>query len=153
MARSLGLAAYRALSRRKSRPSAAFSRPRPEGELLWLHATSPDRLEALCELGIRMQSQREFLKVLITVEQDDSAPAPDMSKLEATGLQADQLASDHPAEARDFLDHWKPDICLWAGASLMPNLISETAERGIPMILIDASQSDFSARKHKWSPI
>lgn len=152
MARSLGFAAYRALSRRKSRPVTAFSGPRPEGELLWLHATSPDRLIPLCELGLRMQSQRESLKVLITVERDKFGTGADMAKLKETGLDVDELLSDHPAEARDFLDHWRPDICLWAGASLMPNLISETTERGIPMILIDVSQSDFPARKHRWFP-
>jgi 3-deoxy-D-manno-octulosonic-acid transferase len=152
MARSLGFAAYRALSRRKSRPVAAFSGPRPEGELLWLHASSPDRLTSLCELGLRMQSQRDSLKVLITIERGEFNTGADMSKLKEAGLEVDQLVSDHPADSRDFLDHWQPDICLWAGASLMPNLISETAEHGIPMILIDASQNDFSARKHKWFP-
>jgi 3-deoxy-D-manno-octulosonic-acid transferase len=152
MARSLGLAAYRALSRRKSRPLAAFSRPRPEGELLWLHATSPDRLLTLGELGVRVQSQRDALEVLITVEQDEADPRAAMPELEARELQVDQLASDHPSEARDFLDHWRPDICLWGGASLMPNLIGESADRGIPMILIDVNRSDFSTRKHKWFP-
>lgn len=152
MPRSLGFAAYRALSRRKSRPAAGFARPRPDGEILWLHATSADRLTRLSELGIRAQSQRAGLNVLITVEQDETDPHAAPPASEINGFSVDILVSDHPAEVREFLDHWHPDICLWAGALLMPNLISETVGRDVAMILIDVDQADFSSRKHKWFP-
>lgn len=152
MARSLGFAAYRALSRRKSRPSTAPQHPRPDGEVLWLHATSADRLLTLSELGARVRSLRDRLVVLITCEQDVADTQPVMQTLADAGVQVDRFTSDHPEDAQQFLDHWKPDICLWAGAGLMPNLISQAADRGIAMILIDVGQDDISLRKHKWFP-
>jgi len=152
MARSLGLAAYRVFSRRKSRPSPSSSFPRPAGEVLWLHATTASRFLALYELGERVRSQRDDLLVLITWEQDAAGPPPTMPDPQVPGIQLELLTSDHPAQVRQFLDHWKPDICLWAGAELMPNLISQAADRGVPMILIDVSQDDFPSRRHKWFP-
>lgn len=120
--------------------------------MLWLHANNGDRLMALGELGLRVLSLRDDLMVLITWEQDETGMPAAMHDLETPGVQLDQFTSDHPAEARYFLDHWRPDVCLWAGAALMPNLISQTAERNIPMVLVDVAQSDFPSQRHKWFP-
>ena len=149
MGRSLSLAAYRVLSRRISRPSPALSpRIRPPGELLWAHATSTDRFLALGELGLRLKSLRPDLSILITQElgdTDDTVSFPDVAQIEI-------LESDHPMATRMFLDHWQPDICVWAGGGLMPNLISQSADKGIPMFLLDVDADDFPGRRHKWFP-
>lgn len=149
MGRSISLAAYRVLSRRISRPSPASSiRTRPQGEVVWAHATSNDRLAALAELGLRLKSLRPGLSMLITQERADMDPDvsfPDVADAEV-------LESDHPMSTRLFLEHWKPDICLWAGGGLMPNLISQAAEQGVPMFLIDVDVDDFPTRRHKWFP-
>ncbi|MFT7593340.1 MAG: 3-deoxy-D-manno-octulosonic-acid transferase [Paracoccaceae bacterium] len=149
MGRSLSLAAYRVLSRRISRASLANApRSRPIGELLWAHATSTDRLIALGELGLRLKSLRPDLNILITQElatMDQTASFPDVA-------QAEILDSDHPLSTRLFLEHWQPDICLWTGGGLMPNLISQAADKGIPMFLIDVDENDFPGHRHKWFP-
>lgn len=148
MARSLGFAAYRAFSRHLSRPAPPNEWPGPKGEVLWLHAASTDRLGALCELGRRVQSLRDDLVVLITSKGERRTPL----STEDVDMRYDCLTSDHPAEAVQFLDHWCPDICIWAGADLMPNLISQTSERNIPMVLIDIGRDAFPSRNHKWFP-
>jgi len=152
MARSLGYAAYRALSRRKSRPSPAMFGPRPDGQVLWLHATSSTRFLALHELAARVRNLRDDLVVLITLDPDQTGPIPGLRDVDISTVQIDRFSSDHPTEIRGFLDHWRPDVCLWAGAALMPNLVSETGERGVPMILIDVNRDDASFRKHRWFP-
>jgi 3-deoxy-D-manno-octulosonic-acid transferase len=126
--------------------------PRPEGEVLWLHATSAERLFSLNELGARVKALRNDLVVLITFEPDLIGASRNLPDLSLSGVQIDSFVSDHPSETRQFLDHWTPDLCLWAGAVLMPNLISEAADRGISMILIDVDQNDFPTRRHKWFP-
>ncbi len=152
MARSLGFAAYRALSRRLSRPAQGVAYPRPDGQVLWLHATSAQRLLTLYELGNRIRNLRDDLVVLITSGSElNSLPALFLDPDEFW-IQSDRIASDHPSEVHQFLDHWRPDICLWAGATLMPNLISQAADRGMPMILADVDHDDFASRKHKWFP-
>jgi len=117
--------------------------------MLWLHATTADRILTLCELGIRVRSLRSDLAVLITYEQGTDDPDRTSPVLKDSGIQVEQFASDHPSEAREFLDHWKPDMCLWAGAVMMPNLIEEAADRDIPMVLVDVNRDDFLIRRPK----
>ncbi|MFC6688872.1 3-deoxy-D-manno-octulosonic acid transferase [Jhaorihella thermophila] len=147
MSRSLSLAAYRALSRRKFRASHIGDIERPDGELLWMHATSQDRLHVLCNLAARIKSQRPELKVLATVDQrrTDSFSPNGCDLLQVLG-------PDHPDQARQFLDHWRPDMCLWAGGDLMPNLITQARSRTIPMVLVDLAEDEVPARRSRWMP-
>ncbi len=147
MSRSLSLAAYRALSRRRFRASAIGDIERPDGDLLWMHATSRDRLNALCNLAARIKSQRPGLQVLATVDQDrtDSFSPNGCDLLQILG-------PDHPDQARQFLDHWRPNLCLWAGGDLMPNLITQARSRDIPMVLMDLAEDEVPARRSRWMP-
>jgi len=43
-----------------------------------------------------------------------------------------------------FLDHWAPDVALWAESEIWPNLILQTKARNIPMALINARISEKS---------
>ena len=149
MGRSLGLTAYRALSRRKASPTAAAVDPRPKGELVWAHATTTTRYAALCDLGARLKAQRIGVMILITVDPSgfDEVPA----KLDGCDKVV-ALQEDHPDEAQNFIAHWMPDICLWTGGELMPNLIAEAHAAGIPMILLDVDADAFSARLLRWLP-
>jgi 3-deoxy-D-manno-octulosonic-acid transferase len=149
MGRSLSLAAYRAYSRRKSLPVASPSAARPEGEVLWMHATSGPRLSALRDLGKRLQYLRPGLKLLLTAEKGRVAPFPPRRQ---TCEFVETLGSDHPGTAQQFLSHWAPDMCLWSGGALMPNLIGATADQGIAMVLLDAGEADFPTRHRKWFP-
>lgn len=147
MGRSLSLAAYRALSWRRYRPANAPLPSRPGGELLWLHATGPQRLAALRNLGARLRALRPGLNLLVTVDRARvDVPAGRISELMLP------LAPDHPVMARQFLDHWRPDICLWTGGDLMPNLITQAASRGLPMILADMGADEVPARRSRWLP-
>lgn len=152
MGRSLSLAAYRALSRRKS-VSLGPDRdlpPRPRGELLWVHISSQTRFEAINDLTGRLRAQRPETHVLLTYDQ---LKHPDGF----LGETADDvfligLHSDHPWSAREFMAHWKPDMCVWTGGELMVNQVNAAAETGIPMLLVDVANIDFSSRRHKWFP-
>ena len=149
MGRSLSLAAYRALSRRKAQPAPNPAPPRPDGQILWAHATSALRFSALCDLGVRLVSMRPGLRLLITLEHASFGPSPGPQDGCDHVL---AFESDHPATVRQFLTHWSPDVCLWAGGDLMPNLINATYEHEIPMILLDVGETDFPTRRHKWLP-
>ena len=47
---------------------------------------------------------------------------------------------------RRFLDHWRPDLVLWAESEFWPNLVTEPAARGIPLILVNGRVSPRSFR-------
>jgi len=59
---------------------------------------------------------------------------------------------DMPRAVTQFLDHWAPDMAIWAESEIWPNLIRFTHKRGIPMALINARLSEASLdrwRKHR----
>src|SRR5690606_5015009 len=57
------------------------------------------------------------------------------------------IVLDVPDYVRAFLDHWKPDLAVFAESEIWPNLILEASERDIPIALINARMSARSARR------
>ncbi|MEP1613046.1 MAG: glycosyltransferase N-terminal domain-containing protein [Roseobacter sp.] len=152
MSRSLGLSAYRALSRRSSERRFDPSAPRPEGTLLWLHAAEPDNLLAIQDLAQRLCSARYDLHVVITV--------PDQSQLDVARahwvpnelIYLEKLPSEHPDAIKTFWRHWTPNIAIWAWGDLRPNLLHWVHEKKCPIALIDADEAGFDGRRDRWLP-
>lgn len=149
-ARSLGLAAYRALVRRAGVEPAPEAPARPDGELVWLHAAEPGNVLAVLDLAKRLMAMRERLSVLVTLP--DSASPADPPPCNAERLFTVPVPGEHPDNVAGFLEHWRPDLCLWTWGALRPNLVIETAARGCPMVLIDADTAGFDGRRDRWLP-
>lgn len=152
MARSLGLTAYRALARRGEAQTDPPGTPRPEGELVWIHAPEPGSLVAVLDLAGRLCSMRFGLTVLITVPQDVALPAAHDQTATApeNEIIVEHQPGEHPNSVATFLAHWQPDTCLWLWGLLRPNLVLATAERGCPMILLDVDTKGFDGRRDRW---
>ncbi|MEP2029617.1 MAG: glycosyltransferase N-terminal domain-containing protein [Paracoccaceae bacterium] len=153
MGPSLSLAAYRAFVRRGPAPNYSPTGSRPEGELIWAHATSSARLSALIDLGNRLVSLLDGVNLLISYDPDLVPPAARDRAMKLLGnCIAEELPADHPATVARFLDHWLPNACIWTGGFLRPNLNLETSSRNIPTFLIDATSEGFDGRKERWFP-
>lgn len=121
--------------------------PRPRGELLWIHATTPERYLALCDIGRRLKALRPDLSVLASWDAD----------LRLTGtvgcdLPIGPLAEDTAAETRAFLNHWQPDACIWTGAPDRRTLLRQLRERGIGVLLADLTEAEVPSRASRWLP-
>lgn len=147
MSRRLGLAAYRAMSWRLPESGPQTAGKRGKGQLLWAHAATPARYLALCDVTARVRSQRPDLEILLTVDGNLPEVPPD-----AALPQPVHLPSDHPNSVRAFLNHWRPDLCLWTGGGLRPNLIAEAAQLDLPLILADLDETDLPVRPLRWMP-
>ncbi|WP_170754601.1 3-deoxy-D-manno-octulosonic acid transferase [Ruegeria lacuscaerulensis] len=145
--RSLSLAAYRVLSWGVRNGTDKPYIPRPEGELIWIHIASQDRqrvVEGFCQ---RLRQSRPNLSVLLT-----APPQADLIRWDASSHPLVNLPSEQTGAAREFLDHWRPDLGLWVGGGLMPNVITRAEERGLPLILIEAEIDIHVARGARWLP-
>ncbi|MEB8388203.1 3-deoxy-D-manno-octulosonic acid transferase [Rhodobacteraceae bacterium KMM 6894] len=155
MARSLGLAAYLAWARRAaSGPEGGFvpSGPRPDGAVIWGHATSQDHARALIQLCERLAVQRAGprapnLTLLLTLAPGVPIPAH---------TRALTLVQDLPGEngtaPEAFMTHWHPDLCLWTGGDLRPALLVQAATQGVPLFLVDADRPLLERVKWRWFP-
>jgi len=116
---------------RLGRPEKA----RPDGPLVWAHAASVGESLSLLPLVARLVKDRPGLNVLVTTGTVTSAQM--MAERLPAGAFHQYIPVDRASYVRSFLDHWRPDLVLWAESEFWPNLILETAARNIPMVLIN----------------
>ncbi|MBB4284645.1 3-deoxy-D-manno-octulosonic acid transferase [Roseospira goensis] len=129
-------------------------RPRPDGPLVWLHGASVGEALSLLPLIDRMTAERPGLSVLCTTGTVTSAAL--MAERLPPGAVHQFVPVDRVSGVRRFLDHWRPDLLLLAESEFWPNLLVETARRGVPMVLLNGRVSDgsFTAwRRHAAAPL
>jgi len=116
--------------------------PRPAGKLIWLHGASVGEAVSLLPVIEGLRENYADQTILMTTGTVTSAAL--MEKRLPAGVIHQFVPVDHPTYVRRFLDHWQPDLAIWAESELWPNLVCETAKRSIPMALINARMSDKS---------
>jgi len=115
---------------------------RPAGELIWLHGASVGECLMLRPVIDRILSTRPNSHVLVTSGTVTSAEILAKQLPERALHQFAPL--DYPKAVRRFLEHWKPDMAIWAESEIWPNLIRQTKAAGIPMALLNARFSQKS---------
>ncbi|MEM7088343.1 MAG: glycosyltransferase N-terminal domain-containing protein [Pseudomonadota bacterium] len=145
--RSLSLAAYRVLSWGVQNEPGHPDAPRPEGELLWMHVASQDRLRVVNDFGRRLQQVRGGLSVLLSVP-----PDTDLNHWPESAFPIVPLPAENAGSARAFLHHWRPDIGIWVGGNVMPNVITRAEDRAIPLIQIEATPDILISKSARWLP-
>jgi 3-deoxy-D-manno-octulosonic-acid transferase len=122
-------------------PTAA----RPPGRLAWLHAVGLGEVLALRGLIAEMADRAPDLSFLVTSTARSSAQATARNLPPRTVHQF--LPLDLPGPRRRFLDHWRPDLSVWAEQDLWPGLVADTAARGIPLALVNARMNANAYRR------
>jgi 3-deoxy-D-manno-octulosonic-acid transferase len=119
--------------------------PRPEGRLIWLNAVGLGEVMALRGLIEAMGQADPQAQFLITSSARSSAQVIAENLPARTVHQ--YLPLDAPAYVAQFLDHWKPDLSIWAEQEIWPNAIYACDQRGIPLIMLNARITAASAEK------
>lgn len=115
---------------------------RPEGQLFWLHGASVGESLMLQPVIHRLLETRPKAHVLVTSGTMTSAEILARQLPERAFHQFAPL--DYPKAIDGFLDHWKPDLAIWAESEIWPNLVRKTKTRAIPMALLNARFSEKS---------
>ncbi len=146
------LLSYR-LNREKEDPARLGERrgeagvPRPPGPLVWVHGASVGEITAVLPLINHFCA--EGFAVLVTSGTTTSAELA-QQRLPAGAIHQ-FVPLDVPIFASRFLDHWQPGLALFVESDLWPNLVLASAERKIPLVLLNGrvSQRSFA----RWSRI
>jgi len=115
------------------------SQPRPEGSLIWLHAASVGESLSLIPLIEGVQRNWPDHRLLMTTGTVTSARL--MAERLPNGVVHQYVPVDRIAYVRRFLDHWRPDLVLWAESEFWPHLVGEPGRRGIPLVLVNGRMS------------
>ncbi len=120
------------------------SAPRPAGRLVWMHAVGVGEVLALPALVNALRARDPGITALITSSSYTSAQAlaPNLPE----GAIHQFLPLDAMPFVRRFLDHWRPDLSVWAERDLWPAMIAETHRRGIPLAIVNGRMTAASYR-------
>ncbi|MEM1378960.1 MAG: 3-deoxy-D-manno-octulosonic acid transferase, partial [Pseudomonadota bacterium] len=129
-------------SRRGERYGKA-SADRPVGPLVWVHAASLGETSAVIALIRRLKQSN--INVVLTTGTVTSAI---MAKERLGDLIIHQYVplDLKPAVSR-FLNHWHPDLAIFAESEIWPMTILELGARRIPQVLINGRMSDRSFQR------
>jgi 3-deoxy-D-manno-octulosonic-acid transferase len=141
MAYSLGLTLYNLRLAKAITPSADWPE-RPAGRLIWVHVPGDDAPRTVMELARRLIDDDGVL-VLLTCA---AMPAP------RDGLTLQPPPADTPASVRAFLDHWRPEVVIFADGELRPALIHACAERKLPLMMVDGRAPYVMRDRDGWFP-
>ncbi|WP_373636487.1 3-deoxy-D-manno-octulosonic acid transferase [Yoonia sp. BS5-3] len=120
--------------------------PRPDGPLIWLNAVGLGEVLSLRGLIARLHHARPDARFLVTSTTATSAQVFSKNLPSATFHQF--LPVDAPGPRKRFLDHFRPDLCIWAEQDLWPGFVSDLAKRHIPQAIVAARMNEKSFRAH-----
>ncbi len=147
MARSLSLAAYMTYARRATKAPPAPDITRPEGDLIWAHASDADQAEALIHLAQRLKQQHPNVHFLLTTTAGFTQDIPTDGSVIRQVLPEDTIVA-----AKAFLRHWKPGICLWAGGNLHPAILITASHANVQLLLVDVDKDQLTKPGWRWFP-
>ncbi len=133
------------LGERRGEPS----RSRPGGPVVWVHGASVGECLSLLPLIEEMASRD--ISVIVTSGTVTSANV--LARRLPEGATHQYIPLDVPLYARRFLDHWRPELVIFAESEIWPNLVHEVGKRSIPMVLVNARISPRSFRRWRNLPV
>ncbi len=118
--------------------------PRPDGPLLWIHASSVGESVSALPLIERLRAERPGIRILVTTGTVTSAQT--MANRLPEDVIHQFVPIDTPSAVRRFFEHWQPQLGLIIESEFWPNLLLEAKARGIPLHLINGRMSPKSFR-------
>ncbi len=123
---------------------------RPQGKLIWIHASSVGESLSVLPLIQQISEQKPEVKILVTTVTKSSAKLLE-NKLPDCAIH--QYAPvDSPRAIGKFLNHWQPSLALFIESEVWPNLITLTHRYGCEMRLMNARMSRRSFQRWKKFP-
>lgn len=119
--------------------------PRPKGQLWWFHAASVGETIAILPLIETLVERHQSLNILLTTGTITSAKLAASRLPERTIHQFVPL--DNKSFVKSFLNHWHPTLAAFVESEIWPNLILSTANRNIPLVLINGRMSKRSFKR------
>ncbi len=123
---------------------------RPPGALVWLHGISVGESLSLLPMIEALRSRRPDLSILVT--SGTSAAAEILATRLPAGVLHQYVPVDTPGSTRRFLDHWQPNLAVFAESEVWPNVILNSRARNIPLALVSARFSAQTLARWRQAP-
>lgn len=118
---------------------------RPEGALIWIHAASVGETNAVLPLCTSL-AKRGF-QILVTTVTTTAAQTVADKTAEFPNIMHQYAPLDVPSVVRKFMDHWRPNMAIFAESEIWPVTIKLLSEKSIPLAIVNGRMSDRSFRR------
>lgn len=115
--------------------------------LIWGHAVGVGEVLALLGLFKRLAESFPNCHFLLTSSSRTSGEAVAKQGLPER-FHHRYSPIDHPEVLARFLDAWRPSVACWSETDLWPGMVTQTAARGIPMLMFNARLDARKAARH-----
>ncbi len=141
-------------------PGLTRATARPAGALVWCHVPDPARQSAVVGLAQDLATEGDQITLLLTTGEDTGGAAPIHGHAndagtpppgtDPRGLIRTIAPVDQTGAIRAFLRHWRPDVAVWLGGTLVPRMVTECARSGAQLILADAAHETLRSPGRLW---
>ena len=111
---------------------------REEGFLIWFHVASVGEAMSILPLVNSFIKDQKINKILITSITLSSGKILEKKFDQNPKVIHQFLPLDVPVLTNKFLEHWKPNLCIFIDSEIWPNLILNINKKKIPLLLINA---------------
>ncbi|HTQ15676.1 MAG TPA: 3-deoxy-D-manno-octulosonic acid transferase [Rhizomicrobium sp.] len=124
------------------------SRPRPDGQLVWIHGASVgETLSVLPLIGKLLEVPGRH--VLVTSGTVTSSRM--MAERLPPGAFHQFSPLDTPGAIARFLAHWRPDAGLFVDSEIWPNMLSQAKRAGVKLAIVNGRMSERSFRGWRYA--
>lgn len=126
------------------------TKPRPQGDVVWLHAVSVGETNSALILIHELLDSIPGISILFTTTTLTSAAIVQSKLAEFKGRLTHQfLPIDSYFCVKSFMQYWRPHMAIFVESEIWPNLVSVANQMDIPTFLVNARMSAKSSSK--WS--
>ncbi len=131
--------------KRRSERFGQANIPRPDGQLVWIHAASVGEAHSVLPLIEALCERYPQANILLTTGTVSSSTLMQSRLPERAFHQF--VPVDTPLAVKRFLSYWQPDLAIWVESEFWPNLLRMTRQRNCPIVLVNARMSDRSYKR------
>ncbi|MEO1563312.1 MAG: glycosyltransferase N-terminal domain-containing protein [Pseudomonadota bacterium] len=121
--------------------------PHPGKPVIWCHAVGVGEALALTGFAECLIQLAPDHAILITTSSRNAAEV--LMRNAPEGIIHQYLPVDVPPYVARFLDHWQPVLSIWAERDIWPRLIWETAQHGIPQVIVNGRMTKDSLKQKR----
>jgi 3-deoxy-D-manno-octulosonic-acid transferase len=113
-----------------------YKRKRYNGKLIWFHGASVGEILSVIPLIEKLEKEKEIKQILITSNTLSSSKILSKIKLKKTIHQFFPLDTNYLT--KKFLNYWNPSAAIFVDSEIWPNMLANTKERKLPLVLLNA---------------
>ena len=117
---------------------AHITKQKEDGYLIWFHVASVGEAMSILPLIDRCINEKGINKILISSITLSSGKILEKKFKDEKKIIHQYLPLDISHLTKKFLEHWRPNLCVFIDSEIWPNLILNINKKKIPLFLVNA---------------